>query len=215
MMTKGVPSAPEYLTWYGHDCFKIVGGGSVIVIDPFQLRSPQEPADVILITHEHFDHCSPKDFSVLMKPTTVVYAAAACGTDLEVGKLVSVKPGERYEEGGVVIETVPAYNLGKTFHPNDGTRVGFVVTIEGQRIYHAGDTDLIPEMKDLRDISVALVPVSGTYVMTPEQAADAVDSFKPALAIPMHHGSIIGSATDAERFRQLAKVPVSIMPQTN
>jgi len=214
-MARNASPAPEYLTWYGHDCFKIVGGGKVVVIDPFQLAAPKEPADIILITHEHFDHCSPKDFNLLMKPETVVYAAAACGTDLEVGKLVTVRPGERYEEGGVVIETVPAYNIDKSFHPNDGTRVGFVVTIEGQRIYHAGDTDFIPEMKGLHGISVALVPVSGTYVMTAEQAADAVDSFKPALAIPMHHGSIIGGSADGERFMELATVPVSILPQTN
>ncbi len=185
------------------------------MIDPFQLSSPQEPADIILITHEHFDHCSPKDFSQLLKQTTVVYAAEACGTDLSVPKLVTVRPGERYEERGIVIETVPAYNIDKTFHPHDGTRVGLVITVEGQRIYHAGDTDFIPEMKELRDISVALVPVSGTYVMTAEQAADAVDSFMPKLAVPMHYQSIIGSQADAERFMELAKVPVSILPQRN
>jgi len=212
-MVKSALPAPEYLTWYGHDCFKIVGGGNVIVVDPFQLKSPQEPADIILITHEHFDHCSPKDFNLLLKPTTVVYAAAACGTELDVPKLVSVKPGERYELDSTVIETVSAYNLDKSFHPNDGTRVGFVISVEGQRIYHAGDADFIPEMKGLRDVSVALVPVSGMYVMSAEQAADAVDSFRPKLAIPMHYQSIIGSRADAERFMELAKVPVSILPQ--
>lgn len=208
------PLVPENITWLGHDCFKIVGGGNVIVIDPFQLQAPQEPADIILISHEHFDHCSPNDYALFLKPTTVIVAAVACDAVFDGAKVIRVKPGERYTMGSIIIETVPAYNTNKSFHPNDGTRVGFVVTVEGQRIYHAGDTDTIPEMKDLKDIDIALVPVSGTYVMTAEEAADAVAMFVPRLAIPMHYQSIIGSAADAERFQALAPVPVAILPQS-
>jgi L-ascorbate metabolism protein UlaG (beta-lactamase superfamily) len=201
----------DNLTWLGHDCFKIVGGGQVIYVDPFQLKPPQEPADLILITHEHFDHCSPNDFKTVMKPTTMTVASAVCGPDLLTGRLIIVRPGDRHEFEGVTVEAVPAYNLNKTFHPQEDPRVGFIISLEGQRLYHAGDTDFIPEMKKLKNIDVALVPVSGTYVMTAAEAAEAVNAFKPKLAIPMHYGSIVGSREDAERFKQLAKVPVTIL----
>lgn len=203
----------ENITWLGHDCFKIIGAGKIIYVDPFQLKPPQEPADLILITHEHFDHCSPKDFQAVMKSTTMTAASAVCGPELLTGRLLIVKPGERHTFEGISIETIPAYNINKTFHPQGDARVGFIITVEGQRIYHAGDTDFIPEMKELKNIDIALVPVSGTYVMTAEEAADAVNAFKPKLAIPMHYGSIVGSVEDARRFKELAKVPVEILEQ--
>ncbi|MFH0828811.1 MAG: MBL fold metallo-hydrolase [Candidatus Kerfeldbacteria bacterium] len=205
---------PEYLTWFGHDSVKIVGGGKVIFIDPFQLKPPQEPADLVLITHEHFDHYSEKDLAMIVNQKTTIVAASSCNGKLPIAKIISVQPGERHELDGITIETVPAYNLEKPFHPNDGRRVGFIITIEGQRIYHAGDTDFIPEMRLLSDIDVALVPVSGTYVMDAEEAAEAVNSFMPRLAIPMHYGAIVGSSEDAERFKQLARVPVVIPKQS-
>lgn len=205
----------ENITWLGHDGFKIVGAGKIIYLDPFQLKPPQEPADLLLITHEHFDHCSPKDFAAVMKPTTHTVAAAVCGPELLTSRLLIVKPGERHTVDGISIETVPAYNLNKTFHPQGDARVGFIITIEGQRIYHAGDTDFIPEMKDLKNIDIALMPVSGTYVMTAEEAAEAVNTFKPKLAIPMHFGSIVGSKHDADRFKRLAKVPVTILESSS
>lgn len=207
------PVMKNSITWLGHDSFKIVGGGKVIYIDPFQLAAPQEPADLLLITHEHFDHCSPKDFEGLMQPSTTTIAAASCDPKLFTGKVIMVKPGERHEIDGVIVETVPAYNIGKSFHPREDERVGFVLTIEGERIYHSGDTDNIPEMRELRNIDVALVPVSGTYVMTAEEAAEAVNSFQPKLAIPMHYGSIIGSGDDAKQFKESAKVQVEILEQ--
>lgn len=208
-----VPTMRNSITWLGHDCFKIVGGGKVIYLDPFQLTKPQEPADLLLITHEHFDHCSPKDFEIVLQASTVTVAAAVCTSELPAGRLITVKPGDRQTVDGVAIAAVPAYNLNKSFHPQGEPRVGFIITVEGERIYHAGDTDFIPEMKALKNIDIALVPVSGTYVMTAAEAAEAVNAFKPKLAIPMHYGSIVGSLDDARQFKELSKVPVEILEQ--
>ncbi len=200
----------EHITWLGHDGFKIVAGGKVVYLDPFQLRGTPEPADVVLVTHEHFDHCSPKDLDLIVKPSTVLVAAAVCERELAGRPCTFVRPGDVTEVDGLTIEAVPAYNIGKSFHPAGEPRVGYVLTVEGQRIYHAGDTDDTPELRALRNIDVALVPVSGMYVMTAEEAAAAVNAFRPKLAVPMHYGAIIGSRDDAERFRRASEVPVEI-----
>jgi L-ascorbate metabolism protein UlaG (beta-lactamase superfamily) len=122
-----------------------------------------------------------------------------------------MQPGKTVTMGNIGVEAVPAYNTNKRFHPKDNEWVGYVISINSKRIYHSGDTDFIPEMANLHKIDVALMAVSGTYVMTAEEAAKAVDTFKPKLAIPMHYGAIVGSASDAEEFKRLSKVPVEIL----
>ncbi len=203
----------------GHDSIK-VRGSKVLYFDPYQLEGDQEPADIIFISHEHFDHCSNADVKRLISPSTVVVTVADCQSKLsglEFGELKLVEPGSRIDFEGVSIEAVPAYNVDKfrapgvPFHPKDNLWVGFVVTIDGKRIYHAGDTDKIPEMAALKDIDVALLPVSGTYVMTAVEAAEACSVISPKLAIPMHYGSVVGSDADAETFRRLAKCRVEII----
>jgi len=144
-----------------------------------------------------------------------VVTIAAAAKKLK-GDVRTVKPGESLAVKGVPIETVPAYNVNKPFHPKAAGHVGFIVTAGGQRIYHAGDTDLIPEMKDIKT-DIALLPVSGTYVMTADEAAQAVDRIKPKVAIPMHYGAgVAGTKKDAERFRDLCSMKgmeVVILPQ--
>jgi L-ascorbate metabolism protein UlaG (beta-lactamase superfamily) len=193
----GVNDVLKNITWLGHDGFLIKGDGRAIVIDPFQVRQC-EPADIILITHEHYDHCSPEDIRKIQKASTVIVTEADSAKKLS-GDVRVVQPGEKVTVSGIPIEAVPAYNTNKSFHPKENGWLGFVLTVDGVRIYHGGDTDLIPEM-DSVEADIALLPVSGTYVMTAEEAVKAAKAIKPKLAIPMHYGAIVGSVDDARRF---------------
>lgn len=194
--------------WLGHDSFRI-DGAVTIYIDPWKLAAGSPPADLILITHEHSDHFSPDDIELIRTPQTEFVAIASVAAQL-AGRVHTVKPGDRLAVRGVAIEALPAYNLHKKFHPREKGHVGYVLTVDGQRIYHAGDTDAIPEMQGLQP-DIALIPVSGTYVMDAEEAVEAVKLLQPGLAIPMHYGAIVGSEADAQRFQQLSPAPVRIM----
>jgi L-ascorbate metabolism protein UlaG (beta-lactamase superfamily) len=202
----------ENIHWLGHDTFKITGE-KVVYTDPFKIKA-KDTADIILITHEHFDHCSPGDVKKLQGPNTVIVATPDCAAKLK-GTVKTVKPGDRLNVNGVDIEVVPSYNTGKKFHVRSQNWVGYVFTVGGRRIYLAGDTDRIPEMKTLGAIDVALLPVSGTYVMTADEAADAALDINPKVAIPMHYGAIVGGVADAKRFAEKlkGKVRVEILTQ--
>lgn len=193
----GVQEVVKNITWLGHDGFLIKGDGKAIVIDPFQVKQC-EPADVILVTHEHYDHCSPEDIQKVQEASTVIVTEADSAKKLS-GDVRVVQPGDKLTVSGIQIEAVPAYNTNKNFHPKQNGWLGFVLTVDGVRIYHAGDTDLIPEMDSIK-ADIALLPVSGTYVMTAEEAVEAAKIIKPKLVIPMHYDSIVGSADDARRF---------------
>lgn len=188
----------DKIQWLGHDGFAIKTSEATIVIDPFELAAPV-PADIVLITHPHYDHCSVEDIRAIKKPSTVIVTEAESAQKLS-GDVRVVKPGETVQVEGIAIESVPAYNTDKTFHPKAKNWLGFIVTIDGKRIYHAGDTDLIPEM-DTFSVNVALLPVSGTYVMTADEAIEAAKRLKPDVAIPMHYDAIVGSTEDAVQFK--------------
>jgi L-ascorbate metabolism protein UlaG (beta-lactamase superfamily) len=198
----------DNIHWLGHDSFRI-DGDVTIYIDPWKLAAGSPPADLILITHEHSDHFSPEDIDLIRTPLTEFVTIASVAAKLS-GQVHTVKPGDRLTVRGVALEVLPAYNLAKKFHPREKGHVGYVLTVGGQRIYHAGDTDAIPEMAGLRP-DIAMIPVSGTYVMDAEEAVEAVKLLQPGLAIPMHYGAIVGSETDALRFQQLSPAPVRIM----
>jgi L-ascorbate metabolism protein UlaG (beta-lactamase superfamily) len=203
------------LHWLGHDGFRIEWEGVTIYIDPYRLTGGS-PADLILITHDHGDHCSPEDVARIQKPDTIFVTVASAAAKLQ-GKIEIVQPGDEITLKGVHIRAVPAYNTnkfrtpGNPFHPREKGYVGFVLTLGERRIYHTGDSDHIPEMAQI-ECDVALLPVSGTYVMTAEEAAEAAQTIQPKLAIPMHVGADIGKLEFTQTFKALAGVPVVILP---
>lgn len=201
----------EEIKWLGHASFKI-SGEKVVYIDPWKLEGKNEEADIILITHDHYDHCSLADIEKLRGSKTTVVAPPDAAKKI-TGDVREVKSGRNLTVKGIKIETYPAYNLEKSFHPRANGWLGYVITINGKRIYHTGDTDLIPEMDKIR-ADVVLLPVGGTYTMDAKQAAQAANRIKPKLAIPMHFGSIVGSSKDAEEFRSLCQVPVEILERS-
>lgn len=199
--------------WLGHDTFKI-SGEKTIYTDPFKIRT-RDTADIILITHEHRDHCSSEDIKMIQSKNTVIVATQDCvkklvGDSPQSSNIKTVKPGDKINIKGIDIEAVPAYNTNKNFHPKTKEWVGYVFTVNGLRIYIAGDTDYIPEMKTLKNIDIALIPVSGTYVMTADEAVKAALDIKPKIAIPMHYGTIVGSEDDANKFADALKGKVKV-----
>jgi L-ascorbate metabolism protein UlaG (beta-lactamase superfamily) len=200
------------LVWLGHDGFRI-DAAKTIYFDPYQI-SVGPKADVILISHDHFDHCSPEDVAKIQQPKTVIVTEKVAAKKFK-GDVRIVKPGDSIRLHEIKVEAVPSYNVDKDFHPKKNGWLGFIVEVEGVRIYHAGDTDFIPEMKEFK-VDIALLPVSGTYVMTADQAIKAAIAMKPKLAIPMHYGAIVGDDKDAEKFKKdlEGKVDVLILPKS-
>jgi L-ascorbate metabolism protein UlaG (beta-lactamase superfamily) len=186
---KGVDIMVKDIHWLGHDTFKIVGEK---------------------VIYEHFDHCSPDDVKAVQGPKSVIVATSDCAKKLS-GKVKIVKPGDKINVEGIDIEAVPSYNTNKQFHTKDKGWVGYIFVAKGQRIYLAGDTDYIPEMKNFIKVDIALLPVSGTYVMTAEEAIKAALDIKPKLAIPMHYGSIVGSTDDAKKFAEGLKGKIEVL----
>ena len=184
-----------------------------VYIDPYQLASKYQKkndADVVLLTHDHFDHLSIDDLKQIINNNTSILSATECVkklAGLKVKEISGIKPGEKSIIKGLTIEAVPAYNINKKFHPKSDGKVGFIIRINEKRIYHAGDADLIPEMESV-DPDIALVPVSGTYVMTAEEAAKAVNELiRPKkVVIPMHYNAVVGTEEDAKKFKKLVNV---------
>jgi L-ascorbate metabolism protein UlaG (beta-lactamase superfamily) len=208
----------DSLEWLGHAGFRLKAGQAAVYIDPYRVKDGP-PADLILITHGHYDHFSPRDVERLSHERTVLVGPPAVAERVS-GRVLSVTPGELVEDElvrGVGVAAVAAYNTskrdpdGKVFHPREAGWVGYDVNVRGERLYHSGDTDVIPEMDSVSGVDVALLPVSGTYVMTAGEAAEAARRIQPQVAVPMHWGENIGTRADAEAFAELAPVDVEIL----
>lgn len=201
------------LHWLGHSSFRWAGS-RVIYFDPWKVARLAPKADIILVSHEHFDHCSKADVGLISTKDTVVVASEAAARELNASKpfceeLKALGPGDTLEVYGIKIRAVESYNIGKPFHPKSDNKLGFIVAMDGAAVYHAGDTDNIPEMEKYR-CDVALLPVSGTYVMSADEAASAAMAIKPKSVVPMHYGDIVGSAADAKKLQALLKGKVEV-----
>jgi L-ascorbate metabolism protein UlaG (beta-lactamase superfamily) len=197
------------IQWLGHASFRISYEDKIIYIDPWKLKDSPGDATLVLVSHSHSDHYSQEDIAKAGGPDTKLIASTDVITKEKAGE--AIMPGLTLALDGIWLKGVPAYNPDKQFHPKASNWVGFVIEIGSKRIYYAGDTDLTEEMKVLKDIDVALLPVGGTYTMNAKEAAEATMHIKPKLAIPYHWGDIVGGRDDAEQFAESAVCEVKIL----
>lgn len=200
---------------FTQNSIRIEDRGRNIYIDPFQMKDAPHDADFIFITHDHYDHFSPEDImkvagddTVLIVPDRMAGKAKREVTDLATG-MITVNSDVHREVDGLEFETIPAYNILKPFHPKNAGWVGYILDIDGRRIYVAGDTDATKEAKAV-ECDIALVPIGGTYTMDAKKAAELINMLRPDVAIPTHYGSIVGKTSDGETFAELVKAPVKV-----
>lgn len=179
----------------------------VIYIDPFKINKNYNDADIIFITHDHYDHYSEEDIDkVIKEDTTIVISKDLLKKLLKKGinknAIIVAEPNKEYETQGINFNTIPAYNINKKFHPKENNWLGYIITINNVKYYVAGDTDITDENRKVK-CDVAFVPVGGTYTMDFKEAARLINEIKPKIAVPIHYGSIVGTEQDARNFINL------------
>ena len=202
------------LKWLGHSGF-FIKNSKTVYIDPYMISENSEKADIILITHSHYDHCSVADLNKIVQDGTRILCPADCQSKITRFnipiKIQIVEPGQELDLGEIKLNIFPAYNIDKPFHSKDEGWVGYLIKINDILIYHAGDTDLIPEMQKLTGhkqsdkMFIALLPIGGRFTMSVDEAVEAAKLIKPSLAVPMHYGSVVGTEEDAREFVELCK----------
>ncbi len=201
------------ITFLGQSGFRIEGS-RIIYIDPFRLKEPQPlQSDLVLITHPHYDHLSPVDIKKILRRenrTKIVFPSEV--TEKFAAEIHHLEPGEQIELDGVKIKGVPAYNNTTQFHQKESKWLGYVFTLDDDTFYHAGDTDLVPELENIR-ADVVFLPVGGTYTFGAQQAAKLASSINPRVAIPMHYGAVVGSVNDALQFERYAQCNVKVLQE--
>ncbi len=211
-------SSPEKMVsnihWFGQAAVKITAMEKTIYIDPYRIKK-KDKADIILITHEHRDHFSPEDIYRVATENSIIIAPTTCREvlkDIDISPKIFLQPDEQTEINGIKIEAVPAYNVVKTkFHPKSNEWLGYILTIDGVRIYHAGDTERIPEMKNFKT-DIAIMPLGQTYTMNSvKEAAEAALDTKAQIAIPMHFGLYEGTKEDAEQFKKILEDKIKVV----
>ena len=204
----------ENITVFTQNSIRITDRDRQIYIDPFQMREEPHDADYIFITHDHHDHFSPEDIKKVAGSDTILIvpekmqSKANEAADL-VRRIITVKPGVCHEIDGLEIETFPAYNILKPFHPKNAEWVGYILRVDGKRIYIAGDTDTTKEAKAVK-CDIALIPIGGTYTMDAKKAAELGNTLRPRVAIPVHYGNIVGKPGDGEVFADNVKDPIKV-----
>ena len=196
-----------------HSCIKF-NKGEIIYFDPFKIEKNYNDADVIFITHDHYDHYSEEDIDKVVKKGTIIVAPEDLLTKLlkkgfERDNMVLVTPNQKYTVKGIEFQTIPAYNVNKQFHPKANEWVGYVLKIEGVTYYIAGDTDITEENKKVK-CDVAFVPVGGTFTMDYKEAAELINEIKPKIAVPTHYGSIVGEKSDGISFSKLVSPEIEV-----
>lgn len=204
---------------YEQSSIRIEAGGLQIYIDPYHVPEGEPKADVILISHDHGDHLSADDIARVRTPETTVFANPTASKQLD-GNVTVLHPGDSASYDGLKIRTIPAYTTtklrssGEPTHPRESEHLGLILEIDDVTFYAAGDTDVVPEMEAVGPVDYAFLPVSGTYVMTAEEAAQAARIVKPSVAVPVHYGAVVGSIDDARRFADLVPDQVRVWIMT-
>lgn len=175
-----------------------IKGSKTIYIDPYQISEIKHNADFILCTHTHYDHYSPEDIEKVRKEDTIIIAPA------DIDGVAKVIPNVKYDINGLKFQTTVAYNLEKSFHLKENQWVGYLIELDGKKYYIAGDTDNIPEIRNI-ECDVAFLPVGGTYTMNCEEAAELCKTLKAEVVIPTHYGTIVGNKEDGNKFAKLVK----------